>query len=213
MFKSIFIIGMFCSLSIVILGCAEDRTTPGMISLVQPNNNEVSSPPEPETVAEEDMPEVDDILPSDEEDVPEVDDILPPDEEDVPEVDDILPPDEEDVPEVDDILPDHELRVGDKVVVQNVDKILEDGKPHGLHTRGEPKLGEEFIWGHVFDGAIGTIFDGPIDDGTYTWWRILWNLDDPNVTWVPNVEDKCKNEQCFVWSVESTEGEAVLMKK
>ena len=77
----------------------------------------------------------------------------------------------------------------------------------------EPKLGDKFISGHVFDGAVGTIFDGPIHDGTYTWWRILWNLDDPNVTWIPNVADECKNAQCFVWSVESIRGEGSSHQK
>ncbi len=194
MFKNIFIVGVLCILTIVIFGCAEEKVVNRIIYIDPPEDTKVV-PPELEVTPP--APVVEDVP-----DVP-----LEPVVEDVPDVP--LEPVVEDVP---DVLPD-ELRIGDKVVAQNVNKILEDGKPHGLHTRIEPKLGDKFISGHVFDGAVGTIFDGPIDDGTYTWWRILWNLNDPNVTWIPNVADKCKNAQCFVWSVESIRGEAVLIKK
>ena len=226
MFKNIFILSVLCIFTIVIFGCAEEKIVKEIIYIDSPGDSKVVPPDITPPVVEGGLDAPPDITPPVVEgglDAPP--DITPPVVEgglDAPP--DITPPVVEgglDAPP--DITPPvieggldappDELAIGDKVIVQNASKILENGKPHGIHTRTEPELGDEFISGHVFDGAVGTIFGGPRDDGTYTWWHILWNLNDPNVTWVSNVEDKCKNEQCFVWSAESIQGEVILIKK
>lgn len=100
--------------------------------------------------------------------------------------------------------PPEELRIGVFVTVQNVNHILEDGLPHGLHTRAEPRLGDRFITGHVFNGAIGEIVDGPIEADNHIWWKIHWNRDNAFhiVTWIPGLEEVCREEICEVWSAQ-----------
>ena len=97
-----------------------------------------------------------------------------------------------------------EIKIGVFVIVQNVNQILEDGLPHGLHTRGEPKLDERFIIGHVFNGAVGKVVDGPVKNDNHTWWKIHWNRDNPKhiVTWIPGAEEICRQELCKVWSAQ-----------
>ena len=110
-----------------------------------------------------------------------------------------------------------ELRIGVFVIVQHVNQILENGQPHGLHTRGEPKLGDRFITGHVFNGAIGEIVDGPVENDNHIWWKIHWNRDNPKhiVTWIPGLEEVCRQEFCTVWSaqfVKEVEGPVLIRK-
>ena len=103
-----------------------------------------------------------------------------------------------------DIDPPEELRIGVFVTVQNVNHILENGVPHGLHTRARPQLGDRFITGHVFNGAIGEIVDGPIEADNHIWWKIHWNRDNAFhiVTWIPGLEEGCREEFCEVWSAQ-----------
>lgn len=116
-----------------------------------------------------------------------------------------------------DIDPPEELRIGVFVTVQNVNHILEGGVPHGLHTRAEPKLGDQFITGHVFNGAIGEIVDGPIETDNHIWWKIQWNRDNAFhiVTWIPGLEEVCREEFCEVWSaqfVKEVKGPVLIRK-
>lgn len=109
------------------------------------------------------------------------------------------------------------LRIGVFVIVQNVNQILENGQPHGLHTRGKAKLGDQFITGHVFNGAIGEIVDGPVENDNHIWWKIHWNRDNPKhiVTWIPGIEEVCRQEFCTVWSaqfVKEVEGPVLIRK-
>lgn len=112
---------------------------------------------------------------------------------------------------------EEELRIGVFVIVQNVNQILENGQPHGLHTRGQPKLGDQFIAGHVFNGAIGEIVDGPVENDDHIWWKIHWNRDNPKhiVTWIPGLEEVCRQEFCTVWSaqfVKEVKGPVLIRK-
>ena len=109
------------------------------------------------------------------------------------------------------------LRIGVFVIVQNVNQILENGRPHGLHTRGKPRLGVQFITGHVFNGAIGEIVDGPVENDNHIWWKIHWNRDNPKhiVTWIPGLEEVCRQEFCTVWSaqfVKEVKGPVLIRK-
>lgn len=113
--------------------------------------------------------------------------------------------------------PPEELRIGVFVTVQNVNHILEDGLPHGLHTRGEPRLGPQFITGHVFNGAIGEIVDGPVEEDNHIWWQIHWRRDNAFhiVTWIPGLEEVCREEACKVWSaqfIKEVEGPVLIRK-
>lgn len=116
-----------------------------------------------------------------------------------------------------DIDPPEELKIGGSVIVQNVNHILEDGLPHGLHTRSKPKLGNQFITGHVFNGAIGEIVDGPVEADNHIWWKIEWNPDNDfrTVTWIPGLEEVCRENPCKVWSAQFIKEvrEPVLIKK
>ena len=59
------------------------------------------------------------------------------------------------------------LRVGDRVVVQNVGSL-------GLNVR--TGAGTEYTRiGKVYDGAKGTITSGPRNANGYTWWKVRWN--------------------------------------
>lgn len=122
-------------------------------------------------------------------------------EEPIPENNQIEDP-PEDEPE--------KLRIGVFVIVQNVDPI-------GLRTRGKPKLGDQFITGHVFDGAIGEIVDGPVENDDHIWWKIHWRRDNPKhiVTWIPGLKDVCRKEFCTVWSAQFVKEvkEPVLIRK
>ena len=158
--------------------------------------------------------------PEDNNNPPMVSEVVPPKdgEDDPPEPDKVLPPEdgENDPPEPNKVLPpeDEEFQIGDAVIIQNVNNILENGNLHGLHIRGEPKLKEIYIWGHVFDGALGIIREGPIHDGGYVWWRILW-VNDPALEWLPKYEELCTTTVCAVWSVQFLDNGqmTVLVKK
>lgn len=110
---------------------------------------------------------------------------------------------------------DGELQIGDVVRIQNVNTIMENGKSHGLHIRGKPKLQDKFIRGHVFDGAVGIIQHGPIHDGTYVWWLITWKRNSPLVKWLPEYKNLCDDTVCSVWSVQYLNNgqKTVLIKK
>ena len=103
-----------------------------------------------------------------------------------------------------------ELRIGVFVIVQHVN-------PLGLRTRGQPKLGDQFITGRVFNGAIGEIVDGPVENDNHIWWEIHWNRDNPKhiVTWIPGLEEVCRQEFCTVWSAQFVKEaeEPVLIRK
>ena len=90
------------------------------------------------------------------------------------------------------------LRVGDSVVVQN---SKGDGL-NGLVVRSGAGIGFEHIIS-AFDGATGTITDGPEDNNGYTWWKVRWDRSD---------QVFCDVNPCVGWAIEFFRGTRVLAK-
>lgn len=142
------------------------------------SNSPVSPPPRPPAI--EPKP----IAPADpegaEENVvepPEVETIERPvpHEDDPPEVVEVSPQPEPEPP-VNGLTENQQyardvLGPGSKVIVQNTPE------DHGLHMRDPAglHLGEANIIGHMFNGATGTILDGPEIVSDLYWFEIKWN--------------------------------------
>ena len=94
------------------------------------------------------------------------------------------------------VLPSQEFKRGDAIIVQNTLSI-------GLNIRG----GAGTAWnskGKAFDGATGTITDGPVLKNGYTWWRVRWNASN-SVVWT----NRPASDQG--WSVEVLPEEGVSL--
>ena len=92
--------------------------------------------------------------------------------------------------------PASNLRVGDAIIVQNTLDI-------GLNIRG----GAGTAWnikGKAFDGATGSITDGPVSKNGYTWWKVQWNASN-SVVWTNR---PVSNQG---WSVETLPEESVRL--
>ena len=90
------------------------------------------------------------------------------------------------------------LQVGDSIVVQN----SKGGGLNGLVVRSGPGIGFEHIIS-AFDGATGTITDGPEDNNGYTWWKVRWDRSD---------QVFCDVNPCVGWAIEFFRGTRVIAK-
>ena len=90
------------------------------------------------------------------------------------------------------------LRVGDSIVVQNA----RGGGLNGLIVRNGAGIGFAHIIS-VFNGATGTITDGPQHANGFTWWKIHWDRSD---------QVFCDVNPCVGWVFELFEGARVITK-
>ena len=90
------------------------------------------------------------------------------------------------------------LQVGDSIIVQN----SRGGGLNGLVVRSGPGVGFKHIIS-VFDGATGTITDGPEDNNGYTWWKVRWDRSD---------QVFCDVNPCVGWAIEFFQGTRVIAK-
>ena len=93
------------------------------------------------------------------------------------------------------------LEVGVSVIVQNTDGDGQNTDGDGLNIRSNPWVSNnnpDNRIGKVHDGATGTITDGPESNGngSFTWWKIDWDLE--------NKEG---------WSVEAVQGSQLLFPR
>ena len=91
------------------------------------------------------------------------------------------------------------LNIGDEVVAQNT----MGGDLNGLLVREKAGVQNMRIGG-VFDGATGTITDGPEYEDNYTWWKVRWNSSNSVV---------CDKNPCEGWSVEFFRGSRLLAER
>lgn len=91
------------------------------------------------------------------------------------------------------------LNIGDEVVAQNT----VGGGLNGLLVRENAGVENTRIGG-VFDGATGTITDGPEYEDNYTWWKVRWDSSDSVV---------CDKNPCEGWSVEFFRGSRLLTER
>ena len=87
------------------------------------------------------------------------------------------------------------LEVGDSVVVQNA----RGGGLNGLVVRAGAGAGAHII--SAFNGATGTITDGPESANGFTWWKVRWDRS-PQVF--------CDVNPCVGWVIEFFQGTRVL---
>ena len=90
------------------------------------------------------------------------------------------------------------LRVGDAVFAQNT----VGGGLNGLRVRRGAGTGFDQIGG-VWDGATGTITNGPRTANGYTWWKVRWNASN---------KVACDENPCEGWSVEFFNGDRIIAK-
>lgn len=90
------------------------------------------------------------------------------------------------------------LGVGDSIVVQNAS----GGGLNGLIVRSGAGTGFAHIIS-VFNGATGTITDGPEDNNGYTWWKVRWDRSD---------QVFCDVNPCVGWVIEFFRGTRVIAK-
>ena len=90
------------------------------------------------------------------------------------------------------------FRAGDSIIVQNAS----GGGLNGLIVRNGAGIGFAHIIS-VFNGATGSIIDGPKQNDGYTWWRVRW--DHSNVVF-------CDVNPCIGWVFESFRGTNVIAK-
>ncbi len=91
------------------------------------------------------------------------------------------------------------FQVGDSIVVQNAS----GGGLNGLLVRSG--AGTRFApVASAFNGATGTITDGPEDNGGYRRWKVLWDASD---------QVHCDVNPCEGWVVESFNGSDVIAKR
>ena len=90
------------------------------------------------------------------------------------------------------------LRKRDSIVVQNAS----GGGLNGLRVRAGAGTGFAHI-ASVFNGATGTITDGPKSANGYTWWKVSWDRSD---------QVFCDVNPCVGWVIESFRGTKVIAK-
>ena len=88
------------------------------------------------------------------------------------------------------------LSRGDSIVVQN----SKGGGLNGLIVRSGAGTGFKHIIS-VFDGATGTITDGPESANGYTWWKVRWDRSD---------QVFCDVNPCVGWAIEFFRGTRVI---
>ena len=99
------------------------------------------------------------------------------------------------------------LAIGDRVITENT--ISDDGGLRGVRIRDSAAIRDDNHrdrW--LFDGAIGTVIDGPIEADGYTWWKIHWDA--------KQGKDKiiCHDENpCIGWSVEIFDNSVILKER
>ena len=91
------------------------------------------------------------------------------------------------------------LNIGDEVVAQNT----MGGDLNGLLVRKNAGVNSTRIGG-VFDGATGTITDGPEYKDSYTWWKVRWDLSASVI---------CDENPCEGWSVEFFRGSRIIAER
>ena len=91
------------------------------------------------------------------------------------------------------------LNIGDEVVAQNT----MGGDLNGLLVRKNAGVNNTRIGG-VFDGATGTITDGPEYKDSYTWWKVRWDLSASVI---------CDENPCEGWSVEFFRGSRIIAER
>ena len=91
------------------------------------------------------------------------------------------------------------LAIGDSIFVQNT----VGGGLNGLRVRNGAGTGFSQIGG-VWDGATGTITDGPRAANGYTWWKVRWNASN---------KVRCDENPCEGWSVEFFNGIRLISKR
>ena len=91
------------------------------------------------------------------------------------------------------------LAIGDSIFVQNT----VGGGLNGLRVRSGAGTGFSQIGG-VWDGATGTITDGPRAANGYTWWKVRWNASN---------KVRCDENPCEGWSVEFFNGIRLISKR
>ena len=99
--------------------------------------------------------------------------------------------------------PPEGLAIGDRVISQNT--ISADGTVRGVRIRDTPEINpnnHRDNW--LFNGATGTVIDGPVEADNFTWWKIRWDAGQG--------EDEiiCNDNPCIGWSAEIINGSVIL---